>query len=76
VQYAVPVLFDEPMTNGHLVEEFDRLALSRSRPEDEAALARAVGDSAGYLSPKGTYPYKCTVPGHAATGMRGVFTIT
>jgi uncharacterized cupredoxin-like copper-binding protein len=25
---------------------------------------------------KGTYPYKCTVPGHAAAGMRGVFTIT
>jgi len=25
---------------------------------------------------KGTYPYKCTVPGHAAQGMKGVFTIT
>jgi uncharacterized cupredoxin-like copper-binding protein len=25
---------------------------------------------------KGTYAYKCTVPGHAAAGMRGVFTIT
>jgi uncharacterized cupredoxin-like copper-binding protein len=25
---------------------------------------------------KGAYPYKCTVPGHAAAGMRGVFTIT
>ena len=25
---------------------------------------------------KGTYPYKCTVPGHAAGGMKGVFTIT
>lgn len=25
---------------------------------------------------KGTYPYKCTVPGHAAAGMKGVFTIT
>jgi uncharacterized cupredoxin-like copper-binding protein len=24
---------------------------------------------------KGTYPYKCTVPGHAAAGMKGVFTI-
>ncbi len=25
---------------------------------------------------KGTYPYKCTVPGHAAAGMKGIFTIT
>jgi uncharacterized cupredoxin-like copper-binding protein len=25
---------------------------------------------------KGAYPYKCTVPGHAAAGMVGVFTIT
>jgi uncharacterized cupredoxin-like copper-binding protein len=25
---------------------------------------------------KGHYPYKCTVAGHAAAGMRGVFTIT
>ena len=25
---------------------------------------------------KGHYPYKCTVPGHAASGMKGVFTIT
>ena len=25
---------------------------------------------------KGAYPYKCTVPGHAAAGMRGTFTIT
>ena len=25
---------------------------------------------------KGHYPYICTVPGHAAAGMKGVFTIT
>jgi uncharacterized cupredoxin-like copper-binding protein len=25
---------------------------------------------------KGHFPYKCTVPGHAAAGMKGVFTIT
>jgi len=25
---------------------------------------------------KGTYAYKCTVPGHAAAGMKGVFTVT
>ena len=25
---------------------------------------------------KGHYPYKCTVPGHAALGMKGVFTVT
>ncbi|HEY1368988.1 MAG TPA: cupredoxin domain-containing protein [Gaiellaceae bacterium] len=25
---------------------------------------------------KGAYPYKCTVPGHAAAGMKGVFKIT
>lgn len=25
---------------------------------------------------KGHYSYKCTVPGHAAAGMKGVFTIT
>ena len=25
---------------------------------------------------KGSYPYKCTVPGHAAAGMAGVFKIT
>ena len=25
---------------------------------------------------KGHYPYKCTVPGHAVAGMKGVFTIT
>jgi uncharacterized cupredoxin-like copper-binding protein len=25
---------------------------------------------------KGAYPYRCTVPGHAAAGMKGVFTIT
>jgi uncharacterized cupredoxin-like copper-binding protein len=24
---------------------------------------------------KGRYPYKCTVPGHAAAGMKGVFTV-
>ena len=24
---------------------------------------------------KGPYPYRCTVPGHAAAGMKGVFTI-
>jgi uncharacterized cupredoxin-like copper-binding protein len=24
---------------------------------------------------KGTYPYKCTVPGHAALGMKGVFKV-
>src|SRR4051794_15790635 len=24
---------------------------------------------------KGKYPYKCTVPGHAAAGMRGTFTV-
>ena len=24
---------------------------------------------------KGSYPYKCTVPGHAAAGMKGVFVI-
>jgi uncharacterized cupredoxin-like copper-binding protein len=25
---------------------------------------------------KGKYPYKCTVPGHAAAGMKGTFTAT
>ena len=25
---------------------------------------------------KGSYPYKCTVPGHATAGMKGVFKIT
>jgi uncharacterized cupredoxin-like copper-binding protein len=25
---------------------------------------------------KGHYPYSCTVPGHAAAGMKGVFTIS
>ena len=25
---------------------------------------------------KGSYPYKCTVPGHAAAGMKGVLKIT
>ena len=25
---------------------------------------------------KGHYPYKCTVDGHAAAGMKGIFTIT
>jgi uncharacterized cupredoxin-like copper-binding protein len=25
---------------------------------------------------KGKYPYKCTVPGHASAGMKGVFTIS
>ena len=24
---------------------------------------------------KGKYPYRCTVPGHAAAGMKGVFTV-
>jgi uncharacterized cupredoxin-like copper-binding protein len=24
---------------------------------------------------KGRYPYVCTVPGHAAAGMKGVFTV-
>ena len=24
---------------------------------------------------KGAYPYLCTVPGHAAAGMKGVFTV-
>ena len=25
---------------------------------------------------KGKYSYKCTVPGHAAAGMKGTFTVT
>ena len=25
---------------------------------------------------KGKHPYKCTVPGHAAAGMKGIFTST
>jgi uncharacterized cupredoxin-like copper-binding protein len=25
--------------------------------------------------PKGKFPYLCTVPGHAAAGMKGVFTV-
>ena len=25
---------------------------------------------------KGAYPYKCTVPGHAAAGMKGIFKVT
>ena len=25
---------------------------------------------------RGAYPYKCTVPGHATAGMKGIFTIT
>jgi uncharacterized cupredoxin-like copper-binding protein len=25
---------------------------------------------------KGAYPYTCTVPGHAAAGMKGIFTIS
>jgi uncharacterized cupredoxin-like copper-binding protein len=25
---------------------------------------------------KGSYPYKCTVPGHAAAGMKGIFKVT
>jgi uncharacterized cupredoxin-like copper-binding protein len=25
---------------------------------------------------KGSFPYKCTVPGHAAAGMKGVFKVT
>ena len=25
---------------------------------------------------KGSYPYRCTVPGHAAAGMKGVFRVT
>jgi uncharacterized cupredoxin-like copper-binding protein len=25
---------------------------------------------------KGHYPYRCTVPGHAVAGMKGVFTVT
>ena len=27
------------------------------------------------FSKKGTYPYLCTVPGHAAAGMKGVLTV-
>lgn len=27
------------------------------------------------FSKKGRYPYLCTVPGHAAAGMKGVFTV-
>ena len=25
---------------------------------------------------KGSYPYKCTVPGHATLGMKGIFSVT
>ncbi len=28
------------------------------------------------LKAKGTYEYMCTVPGHAAGGMKGVFKVT
>ena len=44
--------------------------------EDEDALARSVRDASGHVPAQGPYPYKCTVPGHAAAGMKGVFTIT
>ena len=27
------------------------------------------------LAKRGRYPYRCTVPGHAAAGMQGVFTV-
>jgi uncharacterized cupredoxin-like copper-binding protein len=27
------------------------------------------------LAKRGKYPYLCTVPGHAAAGMKGVFTV-
>lgn len=28
------------------------------------------------LTKRGRYPYRCTVPGHAAAGMKGVFRVT
>jgi uncharacterized cupredoxin-like copper-binding protein len=38
----------------------------------------AVGKSASLTVTlkKGSYPYMCTVPGHAAAGMKGTFTVS
>jgi uncharacterized cupredoxin-like copper-binding protein len=38
----------------------------------DAGSASVVGSQA---AKKGRYSYLCTVPGHAAAGMKGVFTV-
>jgi uncharacterized cupredoxin-like copper-binding protein len=56
---------------GHLKHDF-AIAGKKSPmiAPGKAATLRVTFDSAG------SFPYKCTVPGHAAAGMKGVFTVT
>jgi uncharacterized cupredoxin-like copper-binding protein len=59
------------VTNGgHVVHDF-RISGKRTpliRPGRTARLTVT-------FSKRGRYPYVCTVPGHAAAGMKGVFTV-
>ena len=38
-------------------------------------LAPGTSTTLKIVFPKGKFPYLCTVPGHAAAGMKGVFTV-
>jgi uncharacterized cupredoxin-like copper-binding protein len=40
-----------------------------------ALLASGKSATLKVVFPKGKFPYLCTVPGHAAAGMKGVFTV-
>jgi uncharacterized cupredoxin-like copper-binding protein len=56
---------------GHLKHDF-AIAGKKSPmiAPGKSATLRVTFNSAG------SFPYKCTVPGHAAAGMKGVFTVT
>lgn len=55
---------------GHVQHDFriDGKQTPLTRPGKTAKLVIA-------FKKKGKYPYKCTVPGHAQAGMKGVFTV-
>jgi|SRR5215216_1573072 uncharacterized cupredoxin-like copper-binding protein len=55
---------------GHVTHDFkiNRKVTPKLRPGKTARLVVT-------FKKKGKYPYLCTVPGHAAAGMKGVFTV-
>jgi plastocyanin len=53
---------------GHILHDFSIEGKKTPQPGQTAKLTVS-------FSKAGKYPYLCTVPGHAAAGMKGVFTV-
>ena len=54
---------------------YARARLQHRRKGDQEAEARHERDAQGHVQKGGRFPYLCTVPGHAAAGMKGVFVV-